>query len=272
MLVLSRKKNQCILFPSLGITLEILRVSGNAVSVGVKAPQSIRVLRGELNAACDAAKQPMQQAPVESQVSDPGSFKLSHELRNQLNQVFLAIALVQKQLNLGLHDEAEMTLQSAFELLTKLDQGIDVDSDESTAFAAENSAQQAEKVDSRPTVLGRTLLVEDDPNERALLAGYLRMAGYQVLTAKDGVEALELLAREQVDLVVLDMRMPRMNGAETIAAIRKDPFLKDLKVIVVSGDCPNTTLPTVEKFDIDRWLSKPLDPAKLVTQLEASLN
>lgn len=270
MLVLSRKKDQRILFPALGITLEVLRVSGNTVSVGIEAPQSIRVLRGELQQAIESALGEAEQSSDEkSEVPPASQKKLSHEMRNHLNKIFLAISLVQKQLSRGMNEEAEATLQEAFQSLLQLDQGVEIESNEQTAAVDRNSKLEP----SQPAKSSkRTLLVEDDPNEQALLAGYLRMSGYQVLTASDGVEALELLSREPVDLIVLDMRMPRMNGAETLKAIRKDPFLKDVKVVVVSGEEPKTALGKTSSRGVSEWFSKPLDPAKLIEHLESSMN
>jgi len=274
MLVLSRKKDQRILFPSLGITLDILRVSGNTVSVGIQAPRSIQVLRGELAPTQSANSKGANSADASDAHNAP---LLTHEIRNQLNHVFLSIALVQKLLSQGLISDAEQSLNKAVEGLLRLDRGIEITSEEEDANQTNPpSADVASANSNRPNestqLKRRTLLVEDDPNERALLAGYLRMSGYEVLTAKDGIEALELLAREPVDLVVLDMRMPRMNGEETLSCIRKDPFLKDLQVVVVSGEDPRTISPPQLQAGIDEWFSKPLDPSKLVEHLEASRN
>jgi carbon storage regulator CsrA len=265
MLVLSRKKDQRILFPSLGITLEVLRVSGSTVSVGIQAPQSIQVLRGELQPTRPYVP---NEPPNQSDAVSSNTKQLSHEFRNQLNKIFLSIALVQKQLSCGLNAEAETTLQQAFEALTHLDRGIEIDpAHTSVENAGADNSNANHGVSSK-----RTLLVEDDANERALLAGYLRISGYQVFTANDGVEALELLAKEPVDLIVLDMRMPRMNGLETLQAIRKDPFLKDIQVVVVSGEESQSSCGKSETRGVSEWFEKPLDPAKLIEHLESSRN
>lgn len=274
MLVLSRKKDQTILFPTLGITLNVLRVKGTTVSVGIEAPQSIQVLRGELSQTLQAAKDDeLLENSANNKESDP---TVTHRLRNQLNEVFLAVALSQKQLSEGHAEQAEKTLQRAFETLLQLDQGIEIDSSDQdlTSETKSEAVQAVVGPDSRtPNTAGRrTLVVEDDPNERALLAGYLRVCGHNVSTAKDGVEALEILAREPMDLVVLDMRMPRMNGVETLEAIRKDPFLKDIEVVVVSGENSHSELSEADARGVSEWFSKPLDPNQLLKHLEASQN
>lgn len=272
MLVLSRKRDQTILFPTLGITLNVLRVSGTTVSVGIQAPQSIQILRGELSQTSGTQEAVAEKKEIGDDKRDAVA---AHRLRNQLNEVFLAVSLSQKQLSEGQTDEAENTLQRAFQVLLQLDQGIEIDMAETglaeTSEDANRPAVENESLE-HDGLRRRTLVVEDDPNERALLAGYLRVCGYSVLTAKDGVEALEVLSREPVDLVVLDMRMPRMNGAETLQSIRNDPFLKDIEVVVVSGeDCENE-LTSIDKRAVSEWFSKPLDPDKLIRHLEASQN
>jgi len=77
MLVLSRKQNDQILLPNLGVRVEILRIAGNSVRVGIQAPQSVRVLRGEL---ADGNAHTL--SPSTWPAAERG---LSHMLRNQLN-------------------------------------------------------------------------------------------------------------------------------------------------------------------------------------------
>ena len=93
MLVLSRKKDQNLLFPNLGITVEILRVDGKTVRIGVDAPKDIRVLRGEL-VDRDAIK---QETPSKPQPETEAERKARHEMRNRLHTASLALHLLQKQ-------------------------------------------------------------------------------------------------------------------------------------------------------------------------------
>ena len=82
-------------------------------------------------------------------------------------------------------------------------------------------------------------MVEDDANERELMAGLLNLNGVECDTAEDGLAALDFLAsHERPDFVLLDMFMPRCDGPETVGAIRRDPKLADLKVFAVSGTPP----------------------------------
>ncbi len=80
----------------------------------------------------------------------------------------------------------------------------------------------------------RILFVEDSVITREYVAGVLRGQGNYVAEASDGIEALELLDKESFDLVLTDLQMPRMDGFKLTAAIRKDPRIRHLPVIVLS--------------------------------------
>ena len=79
------------------------------------------------------------------------------------------------------------------------------------------------------------LVAEDSITSRTLLRNILESAGYQVLTAVDGADALTQLKTERCDLVVSDIEMPRMDGFQLTAAIRADSRLASLPVILVTG-------------------------------------
>jgi CheY-like chemotaxis protein len=115
----------------------------------------------------------------------------------------------------------------------------------------------------------RALLVEDDRNERELLASYLRMAGIEVDVAGDGCDALEYLRRpEPPDVVLLDMGLPRCDGATAVRIIRGDPQLARLKIIAVSGHSPEEFEVACGRRGVDRWFLKPIDPAALLRDIE----
>ncbi len=83
----------------------------------------------------------------------------------------------------------------------------------------------------------RILLVEDTPFFMKLIKGYLETSGYQVITAQDGANALEILHKEKtsVDLIISDIEMPIMDGYELIQAIRKDESLKDIPAMALTA-------------------------------------
>jgi len=81
----------------------------------------------------------------------------------------------------------------------------------------------------------KILLAEDSSFYRNLLSSYLVAAGYEVITAEDGLQAWEKLKMEPVDLLITDIEMPNMTGFELTQKIREDTQLKDLPVIAVTS-------------------------------------
>ena len=109
------------------------------------------------------------------------------------------------------------------------------------------------------------LIVDDDPKFLTFLSRTLKRAGFQTLTANDGCEARDLLLSRPVDVLVLDLQMPGMNGWEVLRALRNRPVGAEVlapgqsrpKVIVVSGRNEDETVSFVQRLGADAYLSKP---------------
>jgi len=244
MLVLSRKERQRIRFPHLDISIEIVRIAGNTVRVGIDAPDDVKVLREEI--ADSGAQTPNNEAS-----------QRRHELRNRLHTANLALRLMQKQLDAGRKYEAERTLCLALDEFAALEQFVTSTVTRSTGTVTPDLRKR------------RALLVEDNAHERELLAGYLRLSGYEVNTAEDGQAAMEFLAaHERPDVVLLDMQMPGMDGRSTVTAIRCNPAYHGLKVFAVSGADRQSLELGGSARDVDGWFAKPLDPAAFVGELD----
>jgi carbon storage regulator CsrA len=252
MLVLSRRKGEKIVFPNIGIQLELLKVQGNTARLGIKAPQNVKILRDELAAI------PAGPGTDDRRSGPANSPRLSHEMRNRLNKATLALQLLRKQLERGQADHAESTLQNLLFEFASLDK---------EATGTPVSAPPAD------TVVANTLIVEDDRNESALLAGFLRINGFEVAEAYDGADALEYLAMNELpDLVLLDMLMPRCNGRQTIDAIRQSADFRDLKVIAISGTSPAELGVPIGPKGVDRWFQKPINPETLVREIVSEMS
>lgn len=240
MLVLTRRPEEKIVFPNLGITVQVIRIQGNVVRVGIEAPPEVRVLRHELVA---------QSAP--EQIHRPGA-TLAHALCNHLNNVGMALHLLQRQLDHGRLEAANATLSDALTKLGEMDHAW---------VAAQCVGQPAPPP---PAAQCRTLVVEDDTNERELLAGLLSMHGCECATAADGLDALDYLAaHDRPDFVLLDMRMPRCDGPRTLQHIRRDPRLGGLKVFAISGSPPDEFGTPTGPDGFDAWFPKPLNTCQL---------
>jgi adenylate cyclase len=121
---------------------------------------------------------------------------------------------------------------------------------------------------------GRVLVVDDTPFNRQLLTHLLKTIGHVPLEAANGRAALELLRDPQipdVDVILLDIVMPEMDGYETLAALKSDPALRHLPVIVISGvDELDSVVRCIEMGAAD-YLPKTVDPAILRARIDASL-
>jgi DNA-binding response OmpR family regulator len=119
---------------------------------------------------------------------------------------------------------------------------------------------------------GTVLVIDDDPTNRLLLRRGLEREGLRVETAADGVEALERLARPGIDLVLLDLLMPRLNGHEVLARMRADSRLRHVPVIVVSGADETAEAVRCIELGADDFLPKPFDPVLLRARIGAGLS
>ncbi len=249
MLVLSRREGEKIVFPNLGVTLEVLRVKGNAARLGVRAPADVRILRDELVE---------DQTLPSSGILSP-TRRLSHAVRNRLHAANLALHLFRKLLDRGMVEQAEETYQKILHEFEALEA-------EAAAIKSEASPHAGP---ARPC---RTLVVEDDANECELLAGFLRVSGFEVATSGDGAAAIDYLSsHEPPDLVLLDMMMPRFDGRATIQSIRGTPRLADLKVFAISGTSPGDFGVSTGPRGVDRWFPKPVNPETLVREISREL-
>lgn len=116
------------------------------------------------------------------------------------------------------------------------------------------------------------LIVNDEPDQLTLMSTLLRKAGYSVLTAEDGLEGLSLARREQPDLVISDVSMPRMNGLEFCREIRADNELKTVPILLVSARQKDTESAVAGlKAGADDYLEIPFDSARLIAKVSRLL-
>jgi adenylate cyclase len=121
---------------------------------------------------------------------------------------------------------------------------------------------------------GRILVVDDTPFNRRLLVRLLEDLGHRTVEAENGRLALDVLRAgdaEPVDLIVLDIEMPEMDGHETLAALKADDALRDIPVIVVSGVDELDSVVRCIRTGAADYLPKSVDPEILRARVEASL-
>ncbi len=103
----------------------------------------------------------------------------------------------------------------------------------------------------------KILVVDDNATIRELAEEYLTSAGYNVLMASDGEEALALARKEQPVLILLDLVMPEMTGLEVVREIRNDPRLKETPIVIMSGIDPEEEVSSaLREYGVAEILSK----------------
>ena len=113
---------------------------------------------------------------------------------------------------------------------------------------------------------GKTvLLVDDDTTNLETLGEVLRAAGYTVVCARNGAEALACLQGARPDIVMLDYVMPQMDGATTIGALKHGPDTRDIAIVMTSGLPEELVRPRCSDYDV--FLQKPIDIERVLSTL-----
>lgn len=115
--------------------------------------------------------------------------------------------------------------------------------------------------------MARVLVVDDDPHVRELLTAVISEGGHAVKAVPNGTDALEKLAVEAFEVVVMDRSMPRLSGIEVLVAIRKDPALKGVKVIMCTGAGMVADVDDALSAGADDYVVKPLDIPRLLEKV-----
>jgi CheY-like chemotaxis protein len=115
------------------------------------------------------------------------------------------------------------------------------------------------------------LIVDDAPDNREAYAEYLRFRGFRTLEAGTGAAALALAQSEQPDVILLDMRLPDIDGLEVSRLVRADPRLRHSKIIAVSAAVFPADVAAALASGCHVFLQKPCLPDALVTEIERLL-
>jgi two-component system alkaline phosphatase synthesis response regulator PhoP len=121
-------------------------------------------------------------------------------------------------------------------------------------------------------VRGKVLIVDDNPQNLELLEAYMEeVEGITPLRATGGVEALEKVARERPDVILLDIMMPHMSGFEVCKKLKGDPATKDIAVIMVTALNEVSDIERGVECGADDFLSKPVNRHELVARVQGFL-
>lgn len=115
--------------------------------------------------------------------------------------------------------------------------------------------------------MGKTVLIVDDSKTvRVRVGGTLRQAGYDVIEAVDGVEALENLDRGSIDMVICDVNMPRMSGMEVLQALQQRKDLTPVVMLTTEGE--GEMVSQARAAGAKGWIIKPFKPEALVATVK----
>lgn len=119
--------------------------------------------------------------------------------------------------------------------------------------------------------MAKILIAEDERDIRDLVAFTLRFAGYEVFTASNGEEALEIAPKVNPDLILMDVRMPRMTGYEACKAMKANAELKDIPVVFLSAKGQENEIQQGLEAGAEKYLLKPFAPDNLAVQVKEIL-
>jgi adenylate cyclase len=231
---------------------------------------------------------------IQTADTDAAQKILRHDLRNPLNAIKgYGEMLLEDLEDLGEQDltpDLEKLLTEVNRLLAQLDNIVDFSrlggadgatgSTEATEATERTSAMISGLLETiRPVAgvpataaeAGHILVVDDMEANRDLLSRRLSRDGHDVAVAAGGVEALEMLRRDDFDLVLLDLMMPDMNGFEVLAQMKADDRLRDVPAIMISALNELDSVIRCIEAGAEDYLSKPFDPILLRARINACL-
>jgi CheY-like chemotaxis protein len=119
--------------------------------------------------------------------------------------------------------------------------------------------------------MAKILIAEDERDIRDLVAFTLRFAGHEVFAASNGEEAVDLAPKVNPDLILMDVRMPRMTGYEACKVLKANPDMKDIPVVFLSAKGQESEIQQGLEVGAEAYLLKPFAPDQLTTRVKEIL-
>jgi CheY-like chemotaxis protein len=114
----------------------------------------------------------------------------------------------------------------------------------------------------------KILVAEDERDIRELIGFTLRFAGLDVTLTKDGIEAVEQALKLQPDLIMLDIRMPKMTGYEACRVLKSDPSTSKIPIVILSAKGQDGEIQKGKEAGADHYIVKPFAPDKLTERVK----
>ena len=119
--------------------------------------------------------------------------------------------------------------------------------------------------------MAKILIAEDEPDIRELVTFMLKFAGYEVVAASNGEDAVRTASRERPDLVLMDVRMPRMTGYDACRMMKANPDLRNVPVVFLSAKGQESEIQSGLEAGAEEYLLKPFSPADLTNRVRGIL-
>ena len=113
--------------------------------------------------------------------------------------------------------------------------------------------------ETRPCAKATIMVAEDSPDSREMMQLLLQMKGYEVVSAGDGLSALEVAIRTVPDLILIDLQLPKLDGLTVARNLRRHPNTKEVPIIVLSGHDPERYKQAAMAAGCNGYLLKPID-------------
>jgi len=113
----------------------------------------------------------------------------------------------------------------------------------------------------------KILVVDDSPTIRKFISIALKIKGYEIISASDGMEALELLPNDKIDLVITDLNMPNIDGFNLIERIRSNENFLNTPIIVMSNLSDSEDIERAMQLGADSYIIKPFDQNNIIKEV-----
>ncbi|WGF86922.1 adenylate/guanylate cyclase domain-containing protein [Marinivivus vitaminiproducens] len=208
--------------------------------------------------------------------------QLRHDLRTPLNAIKGYSEMLLEDLpEDGLADDLRRLLQESDRLLDNIDRIVSIshsdsceasaDHDEATASLLRSRMHRAEREAPAPVVSAVILVVDDNASNRELLMRRLVREGHRTIEADSGSQCLEILQAQAVDLILLDLLMPDIDGFAVLERLKADPSWREIPVIMISGVRETASVLRCIEAGAEDYLPKPFDPILLRARINACL-
>lgn len=117
----------------------------------------------------------------------------------------------------------------------------------------------------------KVLVVDDDERIIEMIKAALEDKGIEVISASNGLEGIEKAKKENPDLILMDIKMPVVDGLEALENLKQDQKTKNIPTVMLTGDLQSADIERAHNIGIDSYITKPFDPKRLAFILKEKL-